>query len=306
MRARVTVRVPGSTSNLGAGFDCVGVAVNRWLSVSATTGTGKTITVERRGALTALEVPPDADLLWRGFVAACAKAGRSVPSELALVADSEIPVARGLGSSAAATVAGAAAATALLGLELDRDDLTALCAELEGHPDNVAPAVHGGANLVLPAVPPDGGPIVAPLVIHESLALVFAVPDFTVETKRARAVLPATLPHGQAVQAAAKGAALVQGLAHADGRLLAAALDDVLHVPFRIPLVPGYAEVTAAARRAGAYGATLSGSGPTVVAVSPAARAGAVGEAMVGAWRARGTSAQSFVTARPAGGFETR
>jgi homoserine kinase len=306
MRARVTVRVPGSTSNLGAGFDCVGVAVDRWLSVSATTGTGKAITVERRGTLTALDVPPDADLLCRGFVAACAKAGRSVPSGLALVADSEIPVARGLGSSAAATVAGAAAATALLGLELDRDDLTALCAELEGHPDNVAPAVHGGANLVLPAVPPDGGPIVAPLVIHESLALVFAVPDFTVETKRARAVLPATLPHGQAVQAAAKGAALVQGLAHADGRLLAAALDDVLHVPFRVPLVPGYAEVTAAARRAGAYGATLSGSGPTVVAVSPAARAGAVGEAMVGAWRARSTSAQSFVTARPAGGFETR
>jgi homoserine kinase len=310
MRARVTVRVPGSTSNLGAGFDCVGVAVDRWLSVSATTGTGKTITVERRGTLTALDVPPDADLLVRGFVAACAKAGRSVPSGVALVADSEIPVARGLGSSAAATVAGAAAATALLGLELDRDDLTALCAELEGHPDNVAPAVHGGANLVLPTASPDGGggggPIVAPLVIHESLALVFAVPDFTVETKRARAVLPATLPHGQAVQAAAKGAALVQGLAHADGRLLAAALDDVLHVPFRVPLVPGYAEVTAAARTAGAYGATLSGSGPTIVAVAPAARAGAVGEAMVGAWRARGTSAQSFVTARPAGGFETR
>jgi homoserine kinase len=309
MRARVTVRVPGSTSNLGAGFDCVGVAVDRWLSVSATM-TGKTITVERRGTLTALEVAPDADLLVRGFVAACAKAGRSVPSGLALVADSEIPVARGLGSSAAATVAGAAAATALVGLELDRDDLTALCAELEGHPDNVAPAVHGGANLVLPTVPPDGGggggPIVSPLVIHESLALVFAVPDFTVETKRARAVLPATLPHGQAVQAAAKGAALVQGLAHADGRLLAAAFDDVLHVPFRIPLVPGYAEVTAAARTAGAYGATLSGSGPTVVAVTPAARAGAVGEAMVGAWRARGTSAQSFVTARPASGFETR
>jgi homoserine kinase len=306
MRARVTVRVPGSTSNLGAGFDCVGVAVDRWLSVSATTGTGKTITVERRGTLTALDIPPDADLLCRGFAAACAKAGRSVPSGLALVADSEIPIARGLGSSAAATVAGAAAATALLGLELDRDDLTALCAELEGHPDNVAPAVHGGANLVLPTVPPDGGPIVASLVIHDSLALVFAVPDFTVETKRARAVLPATMPHGQAVQAAAKGAALVQGLAHADGRLLAAALDDVLHVPFRLPLVPGYAEVTAAARTAGAYGATLSGSGPTVVAVTPAARAGAVGEAMVGAWRARGTSAQSFVTARPAGGFETR
>lgn len=309
MRASVTVRVPGSTSNLGAGFDCVGVAVDRWLRVTATTGPGAGTTVERRGTLGALDVPPDADLLCRGFAAACAKAGRQVPSGLALVADSDIPVARGLGSSAAATVAGAAAATALLALELDRDDLTALCLELEGHPDNVAPAVYGGANLVLPGLPPARGPIVTPLVIHESLALVFAVPDFTVETTRARAVLPATLPHAQAVQAAAKGAALVHGLAHADGRLLAAALDDVLHVPFRLPLVPGYAEVTAAARATGAYGATLSGSGPTVVAVTPGARASAVAEAMVRAWRARGgggaTSAQSFVTARPAGGFRT-
>lgn len=304
MRARVTVRVPGSTSNLGAGFDCVGVAVDRWLRVTATTGPDGTTTVERRGTLSTLGVPPDADLLCRGFAAACAKAGRSVPRGLALVADSDIPVARGLGSSAAATVAGAAAATALLALELERDDLTALCVELEGHPDNVVAAVHGGANLVLPGLPPDGL-IVTPLVVHESLALVFAVPDFTVETKRARAVLPATLPHAQAVQAAAKGAALVLGLAHADGRLLAAALDDVLHVPFRLPLVPGYVEVTAAARTSGAYGATLSGSGPTVVAVAPAARASAVSDAMIRAWRARGTSAQGFVTARPAGGFQT-
>jgi len=134
---------------------------------------------------------------------------------------------------------------------------------------------------------------------------VFAVPDFTVETKRARAVLPATLPHEQAVRAAAKGAALVHGLAHADARLLAAALDDVLHVPFRLPLIPGYAEVTAAARTAGAYGATLSGSGPTVVAVTPAVHAAAVSDAMVRAWRARGVAAQGFVSARPVGGYET-
>lgn len=306
MPARVTVRVPGSTSNLGAGFDCVGVAVDRWLNLRVAIATSGTTTIERRGTLSALEMPPEADLVCRGFAAACAKAGRQVPSGLSLIADSDIPVARGLGSSAAATVAGAAAAVALLALELDRTSLTALCAELEGHPDNVAPAVHGGANLVLPSVPPDGGPVVSPLVIHESLALVFAVPDFTVETKRARAVLPATLPHAQAVQAAAKGAALIQGLAHADARLLAAALDDVLHVPFRIPLVPGFAEVTAAARASGAYGATLSGSGPTVVAVAPVARAEAVGDAMVRAWRARTMSAHSFVTTRPAGGVETR
>src|SRR5207247_9585465 len=149
------------------------------------------------------------------------------------------------------------------------------------------------------------GLIVTPLPIHQSLALVFAIPDFTVETKRARAALPATLPHADAVRSAAKSAALVHGLAHGDARLLAAGLDDVLHVPFRRALVPGYDEVTGAARQAGAYGATLSGSGPTIVAVVGADGVRAVGDAMVRAWGACGTSAQTFHAARPAGGFET-
>jgi homoserine kinase len=153
-------------------------------------------------------------------------------------------------------------------------------------------------------LPPSPGLLVAPLVVHESLAFVFAVPDFTVETKRARAVLPASVAHAQAAQAAAKSAALVHGLAHADARLLAAGCDDVLHVPFRRSLVPGYDAVTAAARAAGAFGATLSGSGPTVLAIAPLGRAAAVGDAMVRAWQACGVVAASFHAARPAGGLE--
>jgi len=305
MRTSVTVRVAGSTSNLGAGFDCLGVAVGRWLRVTARAGRdapGDTLAIERGGTLRTLDMAPAADLLYRGFAAACRRAGQQVPGGLALSADSDIPVARGLGSSAAATVAGAAAATALLELKLDAAALAELCSELEGHPDNVAPAVFGGANLVLRG--PDGL-IVTPLPIHPSLALVFAVPDFTVETKRARAALPATLPHADAVRAAAKSAALVHGLAHADAHLLAAGLDDVLHVPFRRALVPGYDDVTSAARQAGAYGATLSGSGPTVVAVVASDRVRAVGDAMARAWGARGTAAETFHVARPAGGLET-
>jgi homoserine kinase len=301
MRAQASVRVPGSTSNLGAGFDCIGVAVERWLRVTARAGAAAPLAIDRRGTLRALDAPPDADLVYRGFAAACRRAGREVPAGLALGADSDIPVARGLGSSAAATVAGAAAATALLGLELDRDALAVLCTELEGHPDNVAAAVYGGANLVLPA---SHGLLVTPLVVHASLAFVFAVPAFTVETKRARAVLPASVTHAQAAQAAAKAAALVHGLAHADPRLLAAGLDDVLHVPFRRSLVPGYDAVTAAACAAGAFGATLSGSGPTLLAVAPLGGAAAVGDAMVRAWRACDIAAESFYGARPAGGLE--
>jgi homoserine kinase len=307
MRASVTVRVPASSSNLGAGFDCVGVAVGRWLRLRArraSAGAAATapVTLERAGTLAALDGPAEQDWLYRGFAAACRRAGQPVPPGLVLAAESEIPVARGLGSSAAAIVAGAVAATALLGLALDAPAIAALATELEGHPDNVAPAAFGGANLVVPG--PDGD-IVTPLVVHASLAFVFAVPDFTVETKLARAVLPATLPHAQAVRAAAKSAALVQGLAHGDPRLLAAALDDVLHVPFRRSLVRGYDEVTGAARRAGAYGATLSGSGPTLVALAPLAQAAAVGAAMVRAWRDCAVSAAAFHIDRPAGGYET-
>jgi homoserine kinase len=305
MRASVTVRVAGSTSNLGAGFDCIGVAVGRWLRVTARAApaaAGRPIAIERGGTLRNLETAPEADLLYRGFAAACRRARQEVPAGLAMTADSDIPVARGLGSSAAATVAGAAAAAARRAMQPDAPALAELASELEGHPDNVAPAVFGGANLVLRE---PNGLIVTPLPIHPSLALVFAVPDFTVETKRARAALPATLPHADAVRAAAKSAALVHGLAHADARLLGAGLDDVLHVPFRRALVPGYDEVTRAARDAGAYGATLSGSGPTIVAVVAAQGVRAVGDAMVRAWGARGIAAHTFHADRPAGGYET-
>ncbi len=303
MRTSVTVRVPGSTSNLGAGFDCVGAAVARWLRVTVrrTGGGGAAVTLARGGTLAGLETPPERDLVYRGFAAACGRAGRDVPAGLEIVAESDIPVARGLGSSAAAAVAGAAAAAALFELDLDPDALTAVGAALEGHPDNVAPAVRGGATL---AVAGPDGLVVTALAVHPALAFVFAVPEFRVETARARAVLPASLPHATAVQAAARSAALLEGLAQAEPRLLAVGLDDVLHVPFRRALVPGYDDVTAAARAAGAYGATLSGSGPTLVAVAPAGRAAAVGEAMVHAWRRRGIVASSFHVPRPAGGYE--
>src|SRR5256884_2146743 len=116
MRASVTVRVAGSTSNLGAGFDCVGVAIGRWLRVTARAVPGggarkptAPVAIERGGTLRALDTAPEADLLYRGFLAACRRARQEPPAGLALTAESDIPVARGLGSSAAATVAGGAA-----------------------------------------------------------------------------------------------------------------------------------------------------------------------------------------------------
>ncbi len=305
MPASVTVRVPGSTSNLGAGFDCVGLAVDRWLTLTArlSESAGPAVAIERRGTLKVVTVPPEQDLCYRGFVRACEVAGRGAPPAVVLTAESGIPVARGLGSSAGAAVAGAAAANALLELGLERDSLVDLCTELEGHPDNVAPAVHGGAVLAIGASIGKGF-VVTHLAVHASLAIAFVVPDFVLETKQARAVLPATVSHATAVSAASRSAALIQGLATGDARLLATALDDVLHVPFRRGLVRGYDGVVSAALGAGAFGATLSGSGPTLLAVTSSERASGVGAAMVRAWREGAVHAESFVAARPAGGYE--
>src|SRR5947208_15350228 len=149
MRASVTVRVAGSTSNLGAGFDCVGVAVGRWLRVTARVApaaAAKPVAIERSGTLRALDTAPEADLLYRGFVAACRRARQEPPAGLALTAESDIPVARGLGSSAAATVAGAAAAVGLLGLKLDAPALAEPASEVAGHPHKLTPALLRGRN----------------------------------------------------------------------------------------------------------------------------------------------------------------
>jgi homoserine kinase len=291
----VNVRVPATTSNLGAGFDCVGVAVGRWLRLSAQLAeTG--VRIERHGTLRELTLPPEQDLLIAGFAAACGAAGRPVPAGLAFRAISDIPIARGLGSSAAALVAGAVAADRLLQLELSNDALTAIAARVEGHPDNVTAAVRGGATLAVARA--DGGYTTRALVVHPSLVLVFAVPDFPVATERARAALPAFLPHPAAALAASRAAALVAGLATGDRALLAAGLADELHVPFRRAFVPGYDVVTAAAVAAGAAGATLAGSGSSVVAVASIERAEAAGAAMVRAWRAAGIAADTF-SSRP-------
>jgi len=144
-------------------------------------------------------------------------------------------------------------------------------------------------------VVPGASARVVPLTVARGLTLVFAVPDFEVTTRAARAVLPKELPHRTAAQAAARGAALVHGLATGEADVLRVALDDVLHVPFRRLLIDGYDSVCSAAVGAGAFGATLSGSGSTLVAIAPERQAPAVADAMRGAWEQHGVQADSFV-----------
>jgi homoserine kinase len=280
------VRVPASTSNLGAGFDCIGVAVDRWLGASVEVSDGPPgIRMKRSGANSRITLRPEDDLVHIGFALACDACNAEVPRGLEYEVTSTIPVARGLGASAAALVAGAFLARGALGLDLTSEGIAALCAREEGHPDNAGPSVFGGAVLGIPASEDGFAWAFSELRIHHGLVLVFAVPQLEVLTAEARAVLPKSIPHVTAVRAAAKAAALVEGLSTADEELLRFALDDVLHVPFRRRLIPGYDSVVAAAITAGAFGATLSGSGSTMVAVAPREAAQRVGASMQRAWQ---------------------
>jgi homoserine kinase len=284
------VRVPASSSNLGSGFDCVAVAVDRWLTVSAKRENRRTgFTIVRDGTLRAVKLRPDQDLLSRGFRAAAAVRGSAPLGGVTIAATSDIPVGRGLGSSAAAIVAGALLADSALELGLTRAQVLEIGATIEGHPDNVAAAIYGGAIL---SVHTNSGLVTSPLEIAPGIELLIAVPPFSNDTKAARAALPPTLPHAEAVIAAGRSAALVQGLARGDGALLGAALDDLLHVPFRRAHIPGYDAVVQAARAAGAFGATLSGAGSAILAIAPRERSSAVGAAMISAWREIGIDAE--------------
>jgi homoserine kinase len=298
MTARV--RVPASSSNLGSGFDCVGIAIDRWLTASVTIDRASSgFSIRRRGKLSAVKVRADQDLFTRGFRAACAAGGVPTPGGVTIEATSDIPVGYGLGSSAAAIVAGALLADSALGLGLSRAQVLEIGTTIEGHPDNVAPAIHGGAVL---SVHTSGGVVSSSLKIAPGIELLIAVPPFPNDTKAARAALPHSVPHPEAAVAASRAAALVQGLATGDAQLLAAALDDVLHVPYRRAQIYGYDAVVRAAKEAGAFGATLSGAGSAILAVAPRDRGPDVATALLCAWRSEGVTAELIRCAEPVSG----
>jgi homoserine kinase len=202
----------------------------------------------------------------------------------------EVPLVRGLGSSSTAIVGGILAANRLLGDPLDADGLLDLATEIEGHPDNVSPCLRGGVTVS--AV--DGGRVCCVRALPPpGLQVVVAVPDFQVKTRDARDALPAAIPHADAVYNVGRACLVTAALM--SGRLdaLALAMDDRLHQPYRARLVPGFHDVLAAARDAGALGAALSGAGPTILAFASEDPA-AVASAMASAWQRHGVAARAF------------
>jgi homoserine kinase len=257
------VRVPCSTSNLGAGFDTLGLAFERFLDAEYLPAPGP-LHIVRTGTLADLRVPLDDDCLVRALRSGLRARGVSDVSGLLRV-HSEIPVARGLGSSAAATVAGLSLGTLMLGEALDRGALLAQATDLEGHPDNAAPALYGG--LIAVARDEAGVPRAFLLPLAPEVGFVFAAPDLEISTAAARAALPATVPHAAAARMLGRMAALVRGLQTRDVELIRLGMLDELHVPHRLPLIADAERALEAAHAAGAWGATISGAGSGLLAL---------------------------------------
>jgi len=287
---RWRVVVPGSTSNLGPGFDCLGLALRIPMTVTAER-IPHGFSIRRLGEGSELAHDPHRDTVLGAFRHLFRRAKRPVPT-VALTIRSRIPVARGLGSSAAAIVAGLALANHWLRQRFSTQDLFHEAIRIEGHPDNVSAALFGGLTLSLPLR--DGTVEALSLPVPRGLGITVVIPSIHVSTEKARALLPASIPLGRAAANTARAMALEHVLRTRRFELLAEALQDVYHVPYRARLIPGFDGVVEAGRRAGAYGVTISGSGPTLLCFHAPGRGGRIGRAMIRAFARRRVEARAI------------
>lgn len=270
MAARV--RVPCSTSNLGSGYDTVGLALDRYLEVAFEPTDGRGLEIQRRGTLAGLTGD---DLVASTFLAGTRREGAEPAGVLLL--DSSIPVARGLGSSAAAVLAGYDLARAALGLPRQDQGAFDLTLDHEGHGDNAAPCLYGGLRAVATTA---DGTVVIRLNLSESVGFAYAAPAHRLTTESARSVLPKNVAHKVAAASLGRLAALIRGLAEGRPELIRIGVKDDLHVPYRIPLIPGANAAMSAATDAGAWAVTVSGAGSGLIAMCEPSRAAEIAEAM--------------------------
>ena len=281
----IRLRVPGTSANCGPGFDSLGLACSIYNEVEITLlrEPGLNIEIEGDGAK---DIPRDErNILWRSIRYLLDKAGQCEEYPGALIhMKNNVPLSRGLGSSAAAIVAGLKGANVLLGNRFNRRELLQFATAIEGHPDNVAPAIFGGFTV---SITNRGRAECLSFVPKLRLKLVVAVPDFPLSTRMARQVLPEQVPMKDAIFNIGRSSMLVAAFLRGNEHFLRHAFEDALHQPYRMKLIPGMKSVFAAARKAGALGAALSGAGPCLIAFTTERSqcAEGVGEAMVQAFK---------------------
>ncbi|MFA5857481.1 MAG: homoserine kinase [Elusimicrobiota bacterium] len=288
----VRVTIPATSGNLGSGFDCLGMAVGLYNTVDVEIDT-LSPSVKKGGVVLknihilgegceSISKTQD-NVVFTAIKVALKKAGiHSAGVSLKLV--NNIPVTRGLGSSAAARVGGITAVNAVLNDRFTTEDIINMASKLEGHPDNVVPAIVGGVCLSYIEDKKIG--YIKFDKIKSKIYAITCIPGFELTTKKARAVLPKNIPMRNAVYNCARVGMVTTAFITGNLRLLDFGMRDKLHQPYRSKLIPGFYKVYAAAKRAGAMGVALSGAGPTMLAVTESKKTGSIiGERMVSAWK---------------------
>ncbi len=286
MGRRVAVRVPATTANLGPGFDALGMALKLYNTVELEETGGSGFQIEITGEGEDLLPRGAGNLVARAIDKLFHKVNYSLQGWKVRL-ENKIPLQRGLGSSASAIVGGLLAANAVAGSPFSQRELLAQAIEIEGHPDNVAAALLGG---IVAVAEQDGNYFYTNFTPPKELVIYAVIPNFTLSTKAARSVLPELVPMKDVVFNLGRVALLTSILKEGNWDLLTVALKDRIHQPYRSRLIPGMTEAFEAAEQAGAYGAVLSGAGPTLIAFGPPGLE--IGEAMGRVLRTYGIEAE--------------
>lgn len=245
----IKVIVPATSANLGPGFDVLGLAIDRY------------------NIFTFVESAEskEENLIYKSYRRVFEYLGKPlIPVKIQV--NDNIPIARGLGSSAACIVGGIMGANEILGKPLDKEDILKLATEIEGHPDNVAPAIYGG--LVVSVM--EGDKIhIAKLPIKNKLNFIALVPNFELSTSKAREVLPKRIDFKDGIYNVSRVSILLTALATGDSGLIKLGLQDKFHQPYRGKLIEGFDEIISAVNQKGALGCYLSGAGPTIMCIGP-------------------------------------
>lgn len=272
---KVSVKVPATTANLGPGFDCMGLALPIYNTVTieetVLPGTGVEINIiaenDSADDFSLEHIPMDENsIIYKAVELLYNSIGQS-PSELKITIHSQIPIARGLGSSASVIVGGLLAANELLGRPADEAALLSIATEVEGHPDNITPAIIGG--LTLTSSEDDGSIVYRKLEWPEEWTLTVCIPEYELATDISRSVLPKEVPMHDAVFNAQRMGMFIQAIHTKDSELMKLALKDKLHQPYRMKLVPGLEKIAERLKHEeNVLGCVLSGAGPSILIIS--------------------------------------
>lgn len=254
------IRVPATTANIGPGFDSFGMALKLYNKITVELTDSDELTFKN----VSKEYCTEDNLVYQGYRAAMSYMKLPCEDGMCISIEHQIPICRGLGSSAALLTAGVKAASELHGGRLTDEEVIAIATGIEGHPDNIAAAVKGGLNA---SMMEEGKAYTVRYDIHESIHSVVIIPDFQLSTELSRSVLPKSLDYASATYNISHGAVLLKAMEMGDERLIDAALRDRLHQDYRKGLIPGYEIAEKAAREIGVITYCLSGAGPTQLAL---------------------------------------